>query len=145
LQPPLFSQSFRMRTAYTSQASLNILWFQILFELLVAHLHFRLPDPYFVQLQTEISGDFLSSGLRKCSYCKETNEQQSARNSIYKSFHFHPPFCHLLALQPRPISPEEQDADNYQYKNLATVPVVAVLDELFEKRRIDGGGVRPVA
>ena len=41
-----------MRTAYTSQAPLNIFWLQILFELFVARLHFRLPDLYFAQLQT---------------------------------------------------------------------------------------------
>jgi hypothetical protein len=31
----LFSQSFRMRAAYASQASLNIFWFQILIQLFI--------------------------------------------------------------------------------------------------------------
>ena len=52
LPPPLFSQNLRTRTAYASQTSLNIFWFQILFELFVARLQFRLPDFYFAQLQS---------------------------------------------------------------------------------------------
>ena len=64
LPSPLFSQTLRMRTPYTSQTSLNIFWFQIFFELFVARLHFRLPDFDLTQLQTQTSGDFLRAGLR---------------------------------------------------------------------------------
>jgi hypothetical protein len=63
-----------MRTTYASHASLNILRLQSLFELFVARLHFRLPDFEFAQLDAQIIRDFLSAGLRECSYCKETNE-----------------------------------------------------------------------
>jgi len=45
-----------MRTADTSKASLNIFWSQILFELFVERLRFRLPDLYLAQLQTEVCG-----------------------------------------------------------------------------------------
>jgi hypothetical protein len=134
LPPPLFSQQFRTRTAYTSQASLNIFWYQILFELFVARLHFRLPDFYFAQLHTEISGDFLSAGLRQCSYCKETTQQQSGRNPIHKSFHFHTPSAifspyNLIRLPGGSKMPETIT----NTKTLPQLSLVAVLDELFEK------------
>jgi hypothetical protein len=63
-----------MRTTYSSHASLNILRLQSLFELFVARLHFRLPDFEFAQLDAQISRDFLTAGLRKCTYCQERNE-----------------------------------------------------------------------
>src|SRR5258707_12422423 len=80
-----------MRAAYTSQAALNVLRFQILFELFVARLHFRLHYLQLAQLHTKISGAFLSVGLRQCSCCKKTTQQQSDRNSLYKSSHFNAP------------------------------------------------------
>src|SRR6476620_6820039 len=103
-----------MCASYTSQASLNIFWFQILFQLFIVRLHFRLPDFYLAQLQTEISGDFLSAGLRHGSCCKKTTQQQNDRNSIYKPFHFPTPLVILLESQPDPRQPP--------YKNLATTP-----------------------
>src|SRR6266853_2850696 len=80
-----------MGTADTSKASLNIFWSQILLELFVARLRFRLPDLYLAQLQTEICGSFLSAGLRQYSCCKEPAQQQSDKHSTYKASHFHTP------------------------------------------------------
>jgi len=118
-----------MHAAETSKASLNIFWSQILFELFIERLHFRLPDLYLAQLQTEICGSFLSAGLRQYSCCKEPTEQQSDKYSTYKAFHFHTP---SIILSPYkifiPVSRMDQDGrNNYQYKNLAT----ALLHELF--------------
>jgi len=109
-----------MRTAETSKDSLNIFWSQILFELFVERLHFRLSDLYLAQLQTEIGGSFLSAGLRQYSCCKEPTQQQINKHLTYKPFHFHTPSAifspYKLLIR---VSRREQDAsDNCHTKTL---------------------------
>ncbi len=112
-----------------SKASLNIFWSQVLYELFVERLHFRLSDLDFAQLQAEICGSFLSAGLRQYSCCKEPTQQQSDKHSNYKASHFHTPSVIFSPYKiPIPVSRMDQDGrNNYQYKNLAT----ALLHELF--------------
>src|SRR5882724_8042595 len=118
-----------MRTADTSQAALNVFRSQIIFELFVARLHFRLHNLYFAQLHTEISGDFLGAGLRRCSCCQETTQQQNSRNSIYKSFHFHTPSVIFLPTKSSSEFPEEKMPEaTTDTKTLPQLPLVAVLD-----------------
>src|SRR6266436_5231196 len=99
-----------MRTAETRKASLNIFWSQILLELFVECLHFRLSDLYFAQLHTKTSGSFLSAGLRQYSCCKETTQQQTDKHSTYKAFHFHTPSLSFSPYQiPILVSRMDQD------------------------------------
>src|SRR5712664_2422917 len=124
-----------MRTAETSKASLNIFWSQILLELFVERLHFRLSDLYLAQLQAEICGSFLSAGLRQYSCRKEPTQQQSDKHSTYKAFHFHTPsvifspYKILIPSSRRSQMPESIT----NTKTLPQLPLAAGLDELFEK------------
>src|SRR5712664_3196107 len=102
-----------MGTAETSEDSLNIFWSQILFELFVERLRFRLPDLYFAQLHTEITGRFLSACLRQYSCCEEPSQQQSDKHLTYKAFHFHTPSVIFSPHEiPIPVSRMDQDRRN---------------------------------
>src|ERR1700682_2808715 len=124
-----------MRTAKTSKGSLNIFWSQILLELFVERLHFRLSDLDSAQLHAEISGSFLSAGLRQYSCCKEPSQQQSDKHLTYKPFHFHTPSVifspYKIPIQSSRMSQMPESTTNT--KTLPQLSLAAGLDELFEK------------